>query len=81
MTDSINAAIELLDASLDAETGDYVYYAAETARYYRVTEGDLEDLGARIGNDDDGDGYSLWCAETASEELPAGWTRGDELEE
>ena len=77
---NLSAAIELLDASRDAETGDYIYYAVETSRCYRVTEGDLEDLGARIARED-GDGYSLWCAETASEELPEGWTRGDELEE
>ena len=77
---NLSAAIELLDAAIDEATGDYVYFAAETSRYYRVTESALKDLGERIARDD-GDGYSLWCAETSPEEMPADWTQGDELEE
>ena len=48
--------------------GDYAYYEEGTHQWYQVTEGDMIDLGERLVRGDR-DAYSLWCAETAAEEI------------
>lgn len=56
------------ERAYDAE-GDLAgitYYAAETARYYAASLIDLERYIATVQRREDGDAYSIWCAETDS---------------
>lgn len=70
-SDDIAGAINKLSAT-ELPGGDYAYLADETKLYYVVSAADVEDLGRRMfaGELDE---YSLWCAVTDAEEMPAGW--------
>lgn len=50
--------------------GDYAYYADETDRWYIVDPAEIESLCDYMDDPAlDGDGYSHWCADTASVEV------------
>ncbi len=56
-------AIGLIDAK--AIGGGYLYFAAETGEWYRITDSEIEELRDLMDDDDDDtarDAYSLWCS-------------------
>lgn len=76
-TDEERAAERLARAAkhVDAmDLGDdrWAHYADETARWYVVSADDLAELCDYLDDESTG-GYSRWCADTDSEEMPAGW--------
>ncbi len=56
-------AIELIDAK--AIDGGYLYFAAETGEWYRITDSEIEELRELMNDNNDDtarDAYSLWCS-------------------
>ena len=75
-----NTDLQRAAAHIDAtelSDGRYAHYAAETRRWYVLTEFELEDLVGYLDSDDPqvaGDAYSHWCAGVSAVEMPADWT-------
>jgi len=67
----LTRAAEYVDA-VELPDGRWAHYADETQQWYAVSAETLAELADYLDRDPL-DGYSFWCAETDSEEMPAGW--------
>lgn len=72
----LQTAVRYLSAVRLAGTRtEWVYFAAETHRFYQVTSSQLRDLAYYL-DDSPESGYSMWIADTADQHvaMPEGWT-------
>ena len=61
--------------AVELSSGDWAHYDDNTRRWYLVDVDDLENLTDYLESDEQtaNEAYSLWCANTESEEMPADW--------
>jgi hypothetical protein len=70
--EKITEGAEHIDAAKANDGDGYIYRAAETNMWYRVSEDDLVELSDLLHDKDDeirGSAYSHWCAQTMCEEM------------
>ncbi len=70
--EDLDRGFEALNDAHYLNDGDVVYFDDNTRRYYQVSPVEVASYGEMLRKDVN-DAYSLWCAETSSEELPRGY--------